>query len=149
MRSVAFALAAALAAALAGCSSDPVTGPPPLSVPTTSAVAPTTGAVIATLATLPPAPPVETWVTKGSDFQRTLDLNMMTALINMGLPTGEADEAAARNLAYFLCSELRAGTSESEVRNLVSEVYPSADMIDAMGIVLASQHYCLDTYTPG
>ena len=81
MRTVALALAALCAAALAACSSAPE--PTPVAAPpTTPASAPTSASsTTVPVADLSPAPPVDTWVQKGNDFQQTLDLNMQPELI--------------------------------------------------------------------
>jgi hypothetical protein len=148
MRTVALALAALCALALAACSPEPVPSAPPAAAtttPTSAAPARPTTAAAVTVASLPSAPPLDRWVTKANDFQMTLDLNMQTKLIELGISPGEADEAAARSLAYLVCTVLRAGNSEADANTVVRSAYPTADQFDAIGIVLAAQRYCLDT----
>jgi putative hemolysin len=149
MRSIVIAAAGGLLALLAGCSQAVVPPPPVPAQPSQSAAAPRSAARAtlpqAEVASLPAAPPLETWVEKSrSDFQMTLDLNMQTELIELGVPVGDVDEDAAQSLAYMICSHLRAGGSAT-VNDEVRAAYPTATNIDAMGIVLAAQAYCLDT----
>lgn len=104
-------------------------------------VAPTS----AGLAVIPSAPPIEQWVRKSSDFQQTLDLNMQTALISrLDISPSDATASAARDLAYYICTDLRGGTT-TDSSAPVRELYPTAALPDAIGVSLAAQAYCLDT----
>lgn len=149
MRIAALTLAALCAVALAACSSEPAAPAAATTAPPSAPAARPATAAVVRVADLPPAPPVETWVQKGSDFQQTLDLNMQTELIELGLSVAEADEDAARELAYAVCSALRSGTPESATSEVVQAAYPTADQIDSIGIGLAAQAYCLDTVSVG
>jgi hypothetical protein len=131
-------LVAVLTTAAIGCfgCTAPIPGnasPAPAAPPSTTSVP---------VADLPSAPPIDQWVVKGSDFQRTLDLNVETALINLGVATAAADEQAARSFAYHFCSGLR--THRASPPDLVKEAYPSADFADSVGLGLAANAYCLD-----
>jgi hypothetical protein len=146
MHALVIVAASGLLALLAGCSQEAVP-PPPQPSPSTPAtvIAAPQAPPLARVAALPPAPALESWVEKGNDFQKTLDLGMQTELIEIGVPVADADEAAARSLAYMICSHLRAGGSAT-VNDKVRAVYPTAESTDAVGIILAAQAYCLDTF---
>lgn len=144
MRAALLALLALLA--ISACSAaEPVSQPPEAVPPPPSAAPPTSSAAEATVATLPPAPPPETWVIKGDNFQETLDLNLQTELIELGVSSTEADEDAARDLAYLVCTALRAEAQLDDVWALIRAAYPTATEIDAIGIESRARYYCLDT----
>jgi hypothetical protein len=100
----------------------------------------------ATAANLPPAPPLDSWVVKGNDYQLTLDLNMQTAMIELGLSPSDIDESDAQAYAYHVCSTLRKNP-DAGYDVLVTDIYPSVELTKTLGMVLAAQHYCLDTVT--
>lgn len=148
MRLIAAALVAATAVSLlAGCSdtSATTTTEGPVAQSTTAAPARTTptSAPSRQLKSLPKAPPLNTWVKKGSDFQQTLDLRMQTAMVErLGMPFAEADEDWAHALAYYMCSALRRHQNAGEA---LAAIYPNPDARQQIGITIASQAYCLDT----
>lgn len=148
MRLTAAALVAATAVSLiAGCSdtSAPTTTDRPVAQSTTAAPARTTptSAAPRQLKSLPKAPPLNTWVTKGSDFQQTLDLRMQTAMIErLDMSPAEADEDWAHGLAYYMCSALRRHQNAGEA---LAAIYPNPDASQQIGITVAAQAYCLDT----
>lgn len=59
----------------------------------------------------------------------------------LDIPTGEATTAAARDLAYYLCSAMRQGRTAGEA---LSEIYPNADATAPLGVILAANGYCVD-----
>lgn len=138
--------------ALAGCGSAPaevassLPSSEPSAVVAADSAAPSYLPEYATsVADLPSAPPVEAWVVKGSDFQQTLDLNMQTAMIErLMMSPSDADETAARDLAYYVCRSLRQYPSQPGSA-WVEASYPGTETIDAIGVALAAQAYCLDT----
>jgi hypothetical protein len=104
---------------------------------------PTTPWAARSVAPLPPAPPLESWVVKGNDFQQTLDLRMQTAMIEtLDIPVAEATVDAARSLAYYICAGMRAGQRAGD---LLVAIYPAADAPAQLGVPLAAEGYCLDT----
>ena len=132
-------------AALAGCSpteapADPE--PTTLAPLTATSLRPTS---VPVSRDLPSAPPLEQWIEKGNDFQQTLDLNMRTHLIRLGVAPTEATDTAARDLAYLVCATLRAGLTPSQAAELVRTAYPTVKEFDAIAIVVTAQAYCLDT----
>lgn len=143
MRLIAAALVAATAVSLlAGCSD---TSAAPVAQSTTAAPARTTptSAPSRQLKSLPKAPPLNTWVMKGSDFQQTLDLKMQTAMVErLDMPFAEADEDWAHALAYYMCSALRRHENAGEA---LAAIYPNPDASQQTGITVAAQAYCLDT----
>ena len=134
-RTVTIALLLALACA---CSAPTSQSPAAAAAPVAAPVPPTTMSVAA----LPPAPPLDEWVVNGSDFQQTLDLRMRTELIELGIGPATATDAAARDLAFHICSGLRA--HRAPIYELVREAYPQADSPRLVGIGLAAKGYCLD-----
>lgn len=137
--------------ALVGCSpaAEPIVAAPPSTAATTASARTSTAArptSVPVSTDLPAAPPVEQWVEKASGFQQTLDLEMRTKLIELGVAPVEATDTAARDLAYLVCATLRAGVPKDQVNELVQTAYPTADGFDALGIVITAQGYCLDTF---
>jgi hypothetical protein len=137
---------------LAACSTNSAPPPAPATTPasTATAAATTTTAArptsVPVAAGLPPAPPLEQWVEKGSDFQQTIDLQMRTQLIKLGVAPIQATDTAARDLAYLVCSTLRAGVPKDQVNELIQTTYPAADGFDGLSILVTAQGYCLDTF---
>lgn len=142
MRAAATVLAIAAAVlALAGCSSASPTAAAPSA---TAAPAVTTSAPPAVVgASLPPAPPVDTWVIKGSDFQQTLDLRLQTKLTETADVLVDDDEA--RSLAYAVCTSLRTGGTPETARAIIQSAYPTVDQYDTLGILLTAKAFCVDT----
>jgi hypothetical protein len=131
---------------LASCGNEAAPGNPAVPETTQTAAVKTSAAARATAANLPPAPPLDSWVVKGSDYQLTLDLNMQTAMIELGLSPSDIDESDAQAYAYHVCSTLR-NNPDAGYDVLVTDIYPSAELTKTLGMVLAAQHYCLDTVT--
>lgn len=146
MRRAALVAVAALALTLAGCADEPAEAPAVAS-PTSSspsAAAPTTSSSTP-VAVLPPAPPLDTWVVKGNDFQQTLDLKMQTAMIEqLNMSPADADETAARDLAYYVCRSLRQYPSQPGSA-WVQAAYPNVESFSLERVAIAAQFYCLDT----
>jgi len=75
---------------------------------------------------------------------------METKLIELGVSPTDATEAAARRVAYFICTGLRSGMSENDVSNAVLALIPSTDDLSkGSSTVLEAQFYCLDTVNTG
>lgn len=129
---------------LVGCGQPPAPEPTPPSAQS-SVAATAAPAAVAVATGLPPAPPVPAWVERGDAFQQTLDIEMRTELVELGVAPAEATDVAARDFAYLVCSTLRAGLSSDEVVGLVQVAYPTADYVRALSMVVTAQGYCLDT----
>ncbi|TQM37773.1 hypothetical protein [Pseudonocardia cypriaca] len=107
---------------------------------------PTTPWAASAVTPLPPAPPLESWVVKGSDFQQTVDLHMQTAMMErLDISVAEATVDAARSLAYYMCTGMRAGQRAGD---LLVAIYPAADAPAQLGVSLAASEFCLDA-VPG
>ena len=143
-------LLAGLAAVLVLAACSPAVAPAPASAIATPTAAPAATAArptsVPAATGLPPAPPVEQWVDKSSGFQQTIDLEMRTELIKLGVVPAAATDTAARDLAYLVCSTLRAGVPKAQVDLLVQTAYPAADDFDGLAILITAQGYCLDTW---
>ncbi|MFC7655155.1 hypothetical protein ACFQV8_00015 [Pseudonocardia benzenivorans] len=70
----------------------------------------------------------------------TLDLNVQTKLIEIGVPPSQVNDEVARAYAYHVCSTLRKDPN-AKADVLVTDVYPTADQTKVIGMILAAQAY--------